>query len=69
MPASLILIISPGATSRTYSAPTMSSAHVSLATTQPAVVELAEDERAHAVRVAERVERLLGDEDDGVGAA
>ena len=46
----------------------MSSAHVSLDDDPAAVVELAEDERAHAVRVAERVEGVLGDEHDGVGA-
>ena len=35
-PSSETRTISPGATSRTYVAPTVSRAHVSLATTQPA---------------------------------
>ena len=53
---------SPRATSRTNSAPTRSSAHVSEAS-DPVVAEPAEDERPEAVRVAERDQPALRERD------
>ena len=70
-PWSLITTISPGSTSRTKSAPTMSSAQVSLASTQPpvpSVADAAEDQRPHAERVAHAHQRLVGQRDQRIGA-
>ena len=57
-PDASITIISPGSTSRTKCAPTMSSAAVSLASTQPPL-DPAEHERPEAVRVADADEVRL----------
>ena len=59
---------SPGSTSRTYDAPTMSSAAVSDATTQPRS-RRPMTSGPDAVRVAAGVQRVLVDEDEAEGAA
>ena len=61
------ITISPGSTSRTKSAPMMSSAQVSEARIQ-ASSELAEHERPHAQRVAHADQRLVGQQQQGIGA-
>ncbi len=69
MPSAVKRTISPGSTSRTYSAPTMSSPQVSEDTTQPRPSgSCADAQRADAVGVAERVERIGAREHHGVGA-
>ena len=72
-PWSLITTTSPGSTSRTKSAPTISSAQVSDASTQPPVpsgsrADAAEDQRAHAERVAHAHQRLGGQRHQRIGA-
>ena len=66
-PSSSTQTTSPGRTSRTMSAPTRSSAHVSEATTQSSPM-LTERERPDPERVAERDERPVRDRDDRVRA-
>jgi hypothetical protein len=56
--SSVTTTISPGSTSRTNSAPTMSSAQVSLANSQP--VPSPQHQRAHAQRVAHADQRIAG---------
>ncbi len=71
-PLSLITTISPGSTSRTNSAPTMSSAQVSRRE-HPAAsairrADAAQDQRPHAQRVAHAHQRLVGQRDQRIGA-
>jgi hypothetical protein len=65
MPPASTASTSPGAISRTNSAPTMSSAHVSEAKTQ-AVAEASECERPPAARVARRDERVADHHEQAV---
>ena len=67
MPSAVEITISPGSTSRTNSAPMMSRAQVSEASTQR-VAELAEHQRPDAERVAHADELGAGHRDDGEGA-
>ena len=70
-PWSLMTTISPGSTSRMKSAPTISSAQVSLARTQPPVpsdADAAQDQRPDAQRIAHAHQRLVGKGDQGIGA-
>ena len=66
-PSASMTTISPGSSSRTKWAPTMSRAGLSDASTQP-VVELAEAQRAEAVRVAHADHAGLVHEHEGEGA-
>ena len=67
MPSRVITTTSPFSTSRTNSAPMMSSAQVSEASTQD-FAELAEDERPDAEGVARADQLLVGEADQRVGA-
>ena len=66
-PSSSNTSTSPFSTSRTYCAPIMSSAQVSEAQNR-AAVQLAEDQRPDAERVARADQFLVGHADEGVGA-
>ena len=70
-PWSLMTTISPGSTSRMKSAPTISRAQVSLASTQPPVpsdADAAQDQRADAQRIAHAHQGFVGQRDQGIGA-
>ena len=70
MPVASMTSISPGSTSRTYSAPMRSNAIGSLATTCASFARRqdAEAERADAPRIAHGDDRVLGEEEERVGA-
>ena len=67
MPSRVITTTSPFSTSRTNSAPMMSSAQVSEASTQ-ALAELAEHERPDAEGIARADQLLVGEADQSIGA-